>query len=49
MPQQDHCHHGVAWLDGEFVGLALYDDVYQAARNHNRPRREKTSGEDFQT
>jgi hypothetical protein len=28
----DDCRHGVASLPGEFVSLALYDDVYQETR-----------------
>jgi hypothetical protein len=28
----DDCPHGVAALPGEFVGLVLYDEVHQRAR-----------------
>ena len=27
--------HGVAQLEGEFVGLKLYDDVYQEVRTND--------------
>jgi hypothetical protein len=27
--------HGVAKLEGEFVGLKLYDDVYQEVRTND--------------
>ena len=32
------CHHGVAHQPGEFVGLALYDDVYQDSISRRRNR-----------
>lgn len=34
----DDCHHGVAVLPGEFVSLALYDDVYQRAHENGVAR-----------